>query len=235
MNRKLTAKLLCLLLIVGGGFLAANAQTAEVSVTLDEQFFDALLDAVFKNFPAPEFPLAKNDAPSINQNPPSAMTSFAGKAANRKPVCRESVRLLRQIGDARTAVRFRDGKIYAPLAFAGSYNPPLLGCVEFQGYAETNITLEYDRQSGKLFGRVRVLSVNLGGLTSLASGVLARLVQASIDKKINPIEILQIDKLSFLVPIQNADGALRMKANGVRPEILNGALRVNVTYEFSKN
>jgi hypothetical protein len=32
---------------------AANAQTAEVSVALNEQFFDVLLDAIFKNFNAP--------------------------------------------------------------------------------------------------------------------------------------------------------------------------------------
>ena len=135
----------------------------------------------------------------------------------------------------RTAVRFRDGKIYAPIAFAGSYNPPLIGCLDFQGYAETNIELEFDRQSRKLVGRVRVLSVNLGGVTNLASGVLSKLVQSSIDKKINPVEILQTDKLSFIVPIQNANGALRMKATGVRTEIANGLLNVNVAYEFSKN
>jgi hypothetical protein len=144
------------------------------------------------------------------------------------------VRLLREVEGVRTAVRFRDGKIYAPIAFSGSYNPPLVGCIDFQGWAETNIDLEYDRQSGKLLGRVRVLSVNLGGVTNLASGVLSRLVQSAIDKKINPVEILQIDKLSFLVPIQNANGSLKMKAVNVRSEITNRVLNVNVTYEFTK-
>ncbi len=236
----MTKKFLSLIFVMAACASFARAQTAEVTVSLNEQFFDALLDAIFKNFDAPEFPLAKNSPESRVQSQKSAL-SFAGSdSAIQNPKstirnCNESIRLLREVNDVRTTVRFRDGKIYAPIAFAGSYNPPLIGCLDFQGYAETNIELEFDRQTRKLVGRVRVLSVNLGGITSLASGVLSQLVQSSIDKKINPVEILQTDKLSFIVPIQNANGALRMKATGVRTEIANGVLNVNVAYEFSKN
>lgn len=230
----MTKKVYSLIFVVLMSVSLAKAQTAEVTVSLNEQFFDVLLDAIFKNFDAPEFPLAVNSPKSRVQSPKSAVlqNSFT---TNQKPICNESIRLLREIEGARTAVRFRDGKIYAPIAFAGSYNPPLIGCIDFQGYAETNIDLEFDRQSRKLVGRVRVLSVNLGGVTNLASGVLSKLVQSSIDKKINPVEILQTDKLSFLIPVQNANGSLRMKATGVRPEIAGGVLNVNVAYEFSKN
>ncbi len=226
-----------------------KAQTAEVTLSLNEQFFDALLDAIFKNFNPPEFPLAAAD--SRFQIPDSRFpssdlkkSSFNFQDAQKSGIwnsesgtiknCNESIRLLRGIEAARTSVRFRDGKIYAPVAFSGSYNPPLIGCVDFEGFAETNIDLEYDQRSGKLLGRVRVLNVNLGGVTNLASGVLSRLVQGAIDKKINPIEILQIDKLSFLVPIQNANGSLKMKATGVRSEIANRVLNVTIAYEFSK-
>ena len=218
----------------------AQAQTAEVSVALNEQFFDALLDAIFKNFNAPEFPLAQNDSEPKVQSSKASVSSFSGSnssIANRKSQienCNESIRLLRETDSVKTAVRFRDGKIYAPIAFSGSYNPPLVGCIDFQGWAETNIELEYDRQSRKLVGRVRVLSVNLGGVSNLASGVLSRLVQAAIDRKINPIEILQTDKLSFVVPVQNAGGSLKMKASGVRHEITSGVLNVHIAYEFSK-
>ena len=218
----------------------AQAQTAEVSIALNEQFFDTLLDAIFKNFNAPEFPLAQNNPKLEKQNPQYSILGFSGYDSplqnpnSRNQICNESIRLLREIDGVRTAVRFREGKIYTPIAFSGSYNPPLIGCVNFQGWAETNIDLEYDRQSRKLLGRVRVLSVNLGGVTNLASGVLSRVVQGSIDKKINPIEILQIDKLSFLVPIQNANGSLKMRATGVRHEIVKGVLNISVAYEFSK-
>ena len=237
MTKKVYSLILAILICASLG----KAQTAEVTVSLNEQFFDALLDAIFKNFDAPEFPLARKIPHSRFQIPDSVVSgnSFVG---NQKPetkiqksICNESIRLLREVDGVRTAARFRDGKIYAPIAFSGSYNPPLIGCIEFQGYAETNIDLEFDRQSRKLVGRVRVLSVNLGGVTNLASGVLSKLVQSSIDKKINPVEILQTDKLSFLVPVQNANGSLRMKAGGVRHEISNGVLNITVTYEFSKN
>ncbi len=237
----MTKRVLSLVFAVLIGASFAGAQTAEVTVSLNEQFFDALLDAIFKNFDAPEFPLAGKSRESRVESRESGVLSFDEREAairNRKSKtrnCHESVRLLREVSDVRTAVRFRDGKIYAPIAFAGSYNPPLVGCLDFQGYAETIIDLEFDRQSRKLVGRVRVLSVNLGGATNLASGILSKLVQSSIDKKINPIEILQTDKLSFLVPVQNANGSLRMKATGVRPEIANGVLNVSVAYEFSKN
>jgi hypothetical protein len=218
----------------------AQAQTTEVTLSLNEHFFDTLLDAVFKNFNAPEFPLAHNDSKSKVRSRESLTSSFTDDASlirnpkSKIQKCNESIRLLRETGGVKTSVRFRDGKIYTPIAFSGSYNPPLIGCIDFQGWAETNIDLEYDRQNGKLLGRVRVLSVNLGGATNLASGVLSRLVQSSIDRKINPIEILQADKLSFVVPMQNVGGSLKMKATGVRHEIANGALNVHIAYEFSK-
>ena len=215
----------------------AKAQTAEVAVSLNEQFFDTLLDAIFKNFNPPEFPIARNS--SKFQVPSSkfqvGVSSF--QETNLQPstsVCNESIKLLREIDGVRTAVRFREGKIYAPIAFSGAYNPPLIGCVEFSGWAETNIDLEYDRNSQKLVGRVRVLNVSLNGTGGIGSSLLAKLVQNSIDKKINPIEILQTDKLSFVVPIQNAGGALRMKAVNVRHEIANGVLNVYIAYEFVK-
>lgn len=217
-----------------------KAQTAEVTVGLNEQFFDGLLDAIFKNFNPPEFPLAESNPKSKIQNPSATAFSFDNaKSFTENPKakssnCNESIRLLREVEGVRTAVRFREGKIYAPIAFSGSYNPPLIGCIDFQGWAETNIDLEFDRQSGKLVGRVRVLSVNLGGVSNLASGVLSRLVQSAIDKKINPVEILQVEKLSFLVPLQNSNGSLKMKAANVRSEIANGVLNVKINYDFTK-
>ena len=217
-----------------------NAQTAEVTVNLNEQFFDSLLDAIFKNFNAPEFPLAQNNSKFKIQSPDSLVFGFSDdKTPIQNPKskiqnCNETIRLQREIEGVRTAVRFRDGKIYTPLAFSGSYNPPLIGCVDFRGYAETNIDLEYDKQAQKLVGRVRVLNVQLSGTGGIGSGLITKLVQNSIDKKINPIEILQADKLSFVVPIKNANAALRMKASGVRYEVLNGALAVHIAYEFVK-
>ncbi|MBS1795897.1 MAG: hypothetical protein JSS81_18730 [Acidobacteria bacterium] len=231
--KKLPVLLLTVLLF---GSLA-RAQTAEVSIRLDEPFFDALLDALFKNPNPPEFPLSQTDAkpsaPSPNALAPDTDKDRSPKTKDQPQSarCNESIRLQREIDGTRTAVRFRDGKIYAPIAFTGSYNPPLIGCVDFAGYAETIIDLDFDAQKQALVGRARVLSVNLSGTGGIGSQLLARMVQSSIDRRINPIQILSLDRVSFVVPIQNS-GTLRMKATGIRHEIANGALDVRISYEF---
>lgn len=220
---------------------AVRAQQAEVTISLNEQFFDALLDAMFKNSTPPEFPIAaksrKREA-ERRELPVSGFVEgrkagFAAETGERTAACQEVIRLKRENEGVKTGVRFRDGKIFAPIAFSGSYNPPLIGCVDFSGVAETNIDLEFDRQKQALIGRATVLGVNLSGAGGIGSGLLAKIVQSSIDRKINPIQILQMEKVSFVLPIQNA-GNLRMKAVGVRHEITNGALNVRIAYEFQK-
>lgn len=192
-------------------FSAGHAQRAEVTVSLNEGFFDALLDAEFRNFEAPEFPITEE----------------------RDSGCSESIRILREMNGVRTAVRFREGKIYMPLAFTGNYAPPFIGCVGFAGWAETNIDLEFDHAGQRLIGRARVLNVNLNGTGGVGGTMIAKLLQGSIDSKLNPVEIIRLDKLSFGVPVQNG-GNLRLRAVGVRPEIGSGTLNVRVTYEFVK-
>lgn len=210
---------------------AASAQRAEVTITLNEQFFDAFLDAIYRNAAPPEFPLAAN-------KPPVATTaantlSFGSSFLREAQVCNESIRLLREGNGVRTAVRFRDGKIYAPLAFSGSYNPPLIGCVDFGGWAEANIALEFDKDNQKLIGRITVSNVVMNGTSGIGGGMIARMIQSSIDRKANPIEILRLDKVSFVVPIQNSS-SLKMNAVGIRHEVLNGSLAVHIAYEFVK-
>lgn len=133
----------------------------------------------------------------------------------------------------RTAVRFREGKVFMPLAFSGNYAVPLIGCVEFAGWAESNIDLEFDQQAQKLLGRVRVLNVNLNGTAGVGGTVIARLIQTSIDRKLNPIEIVSLDKVSFGFQMQKS-GNLRMKALRIRPEVNNTLLNIRVDYEFLK-
>lgn len=233
--KKFSGFVLALLLLVS----AAQSQTADVTIQLNEQFFDALLDAVFKNSNPPEFPLSVNKPSSESQSPKTVLalgfTELETRNSKLKTslVCPDSIKLQREIDGTRTAVRFRDGRVTAPIAFSGNYNPPLIGCIDFSGIAETTIDLEFDVEKQALVGRAKVLNVNLSGAGGIGSGVLARLVQGSIDKKINPIQILAIDKISFVVPIQNASN-LRLKANGIRHEIANGVLNVRISYEFQK-
>ena len=220
----------------------ARAQQAEVTIQLNEPFFDALLDAILKSSTPLEFPLAENGSKFKVQSSKSLVASFSEsnsdyrqtKTSSPKSQCSETIRLQREIDGVKTAVRFRDGKIYAPIAFSGNYNPPLIGCVAFSGWAETNVELEYDAEKQSLIGRARVLNVSLSGTGGVGGSLVTRLVQSAIDKRVNPIQILPADKISFVVPIQNS-GALRMKAIGIRPEIANGVLNVRVVYEFLKS
>jgi hypothetical protein len=215
------------LLILSTFTSQATAQRAEIKVEFDEQFFDALLDAVFQNAGPIEFSLAANGREQ-------ALIGSAGIGTSLIPAAPcETIRILREAGSVRTAVRFRDGKIFAPLAFSGSYDPPLVGCVDFSGTAETAIDLQFDQANQRLTARARVSSVSLNGTGGIGGSLVARMVQGSIDKKINPIEVVTLDKMSFFVPIQNKPG-LRMKATGIRYIVTGNTLSVFVAYEFLK-
>jgi hypothetical protein len=80
---------------------------------------------------------------------------------------------------------------------------------------------------------VTVTNIELSNIPSLASGVVIKLVQDSIDRRINPIEILQAAQISARVPITGSGGALRMRATEIRPEVLPHALSLHIFYEFA--
>ena len=223
-------KLLVIGLLVSTFAASANAQRTEITISFSEQFFDTLLDAIYLNGGPPEFALSQNISAEAA---PKAGSGFISEFAPRQSTCTESIKLLREMNGVRTAVRFRDGKIFAPIAFSGNYNPPFIGCVQFGGVAETNVDLEYDQSSRRLVARARVLNVNLNGSGGVGGNLIAKMVQSSIDRKVNPIEIINLDKVSFALPIQNAPG-LKMKAVGIRYEISNGTLNVYIAYEFVK-
>jgi hypothetical protein len=205
---------------------AARSQRTEITISLNEQFFDSLVDSIYQNSPPPEFKLSKSEP---QQRPALMATAFAPVS----PVCADTITLLRANKSMRTAVRFREGKIYAPVAFSGNYSPPLIGCVDFTGFAETNVELTFDPASQKLFGRIKVLNVNLDGTAGLGGSMIARLVQGSIDKRLNPIEIISLDKLSFPFTLPN-QAKLKMRATGVRHFVSSGALNIVIAYEFVK-
>ena len=188
-----------------------SQQRAEMTLSLNDAFFDAVLESVFQNFDPPSFPIKEEKTSG----------------------CDESIKVLREMNGVRTAVRFREGKVFVPLAFSGHYSAPFVGCLEFAGWAETNIDLEFDRDGQRLVGRAHVLNVNLNGTGGVGGGMIASTLQSAIDKKINPIEIMKLDSISFTFPIRST-GNLRMRAVAVRPEVTNGQLNLVITYEFLK-
>ena len=187
----------------------STAQSSEIKITVGEQFIENLLNAVFTNLESPSV--------AISDNSSSA--------------CNETIRLKKEVEGVKTAVRFRNGKIVAPIAFEGNYNPPLIGCIDFSGWADTTIDIVFDRRKNAIVGRATVSNVNLSGTGGVGSSLLARFVQSSIDEKVNPIEIVRLDKLSFLLPIQNS-GKLKMKATNVRHQVRDRTIDVYIAYEF---
>jgi len=196
------------------------AQTAaETTVSVNEQFLNAFLDSMFTNLNAPSVPLVITPADK-------------DRSAEEKQACPNLITLQRDEAGVRTAIKLDQGKITAPLAFAGSYNSTLLGCIEFSGWANTSWILEFDRTRQALVAKVLVNEIRLTNVPALAGGSLGKLVQAAIDKRINPLELLRLDQLSTRVPIAPAGGALRMRAKEVRPEIVPAAVHLHIVYDF---
>jgi hypothetical protein len=215
-----------------------TSPAAEVTVTLNEQFLNSLLDVMFTRLKAPSFPLSIARAGSKKDS--AAVTSWKTPLASLSPTglkpgaCESVVTLEREMNGVKTAVRFENGRVSAPLAFSGSYSVALIGCINFQGWADTSITLSFDRQRQVLSARVTVADIHLSNIPSLASGMVVGLVQSSIDRRINPVEILQAEQISPRVPIAVSNGALRLRATEIRPEVVPGALSLHIFYEFTK-
>src|SRR5882672_11032961 len=74
---------------------AGSAPAAEATVTVNEQFLNAFLTAIFDNLQEPAMPL------TIGNAAPSAQ-------------CPSEIKLKREVGGVRTAVHFEDGRIVGP-------------------------------------------------------------------------------------------------------------------------
>lgn len=252
LKRRLVTFIFVLIVGICAGNFAAVAQAqesatrarevgkgpAEVTVTLNEQFFNSLLEVIFTRLKAPSFPLSiaqveekeKLPAWAERDRPGARLTAHASLGPG---ACESVVRLEREMGGVRTAIRFEQGRVVAPLAFTGSYSLALIGCINFQGWADTVIRLDFDRERQVLSARVTVVDIHLNNIPSLASGAVVGLVQNSIDRRINPVEILQATQLSTRFSIAGSGGALRMRATEIRPEVVPGALSLHIFYEFT--
>ncbi|MGH9944257.1 MAG: hypothetical protein ACRD9R_18070 [Pyrinomonadaceae bacterium] len=187
----------------------------EVVVILSEQTFNALSEAVFALERPLAYPLKRN----------------SGERAD----CASELVPVREAEGVKTALRLRDGQISASLAFRGSYAAPLLGCLNFRGWADTTLALSFDRERQALLARVAVKNVQLKNVPSVLSDGVTRLVQDTIDARLNPIQILRAEQLSARLPLQKAGGpttALRLRARDVRHEITQGELRLRIAYEL---
>lgn len=153
--------LIAVLLTSVSGFGQASQQrpvrSGEATITVKEQFFNSFLDAIFDNLKAPATPLIVTESDK-NRTDESAKS------------CPSAITLLRENSGVKTAVKFEQGKILAPLAFSGAYNSTFLGCLQFRGVAYTEWSLEFDRTAQVLQARIKVTDMRLENVPSLAQG-----------------------------------------------------------------
>lgn len=194
-------------------------RTGEATITINEQFFNSFLQAIFDNLKAPSAALI-------------ITSSDKDKSNDSSRSCPSVITLQREYSGIGTSVKFEQGKILAPLAFTGSYNSTLLNCLEFRGWASTEWELEFDRAAQVLQARIKIVEMNLENVPAMAQGSILKLVQAAIDSRINPLKLLRPEQVSSVVPVAPAGGSLRLRATEVKPEIVSGALQLRITYEF---
>jgi hypothetical protein len=198
------------------GRRTSTAQAAEATVTVNEQFLNSFLAAIFDNLQEPSMPLN------------------IGGTSTPSAQCASEIRLKREVGGVRTAVHFENGRIVGPLAFAGAYSATLLGCIEFSGWADSEVRLEYSNDRRALVARFLLRQIHLNDVPAIANGPLLNMVQTAIDRRYNPVDLITLDQLSTVVNIQPAKGALKLRAREIRPEITPGGLTLHIIYEFVK-
>lgn len=220
----MTTKSLVVLLAVFTSVTAVRAQEAGLgsrrndaaprsTITVNEQFLNSFLTAMFDHLQEPSMPLTVGGAQS---------------SAN----CASEIRLKREVNGVRTSVRFENGRIVGPLAFAGAYNSTLLGCVEFTGWADSELTMEFSRERRAVLARFRLRDIHLNNTPGLLNDPLRNLVQSTIDRRYNPLELFTLEQLSTRTEIKPAGGALRLEAIDVQPQITPNELALHITYRF---
>ena len=55
----------------------------------------------------------------------------------------------------------------------------------------------------------------------------------AIDQRVNPLELIRAPQLQLLIPVKASNGSIKAHVKDVRAEVLDGSLRMHITYEFS--
>jgi hypothetical protein len=190
-----------------------------IVLAMDDKFFAEVLGSVFQDLGSPSLQLSEGVTDS-----PMREVAFQG-------TCKNSVTLLPEADGVKTQVQFTGGKIMVPLAFNGSY--ALLGnCMQFKGWAQSNIQISFDQSKQTVYGQVNVEGVNLEGVAPVANSFVTVFVQNAINQRVNPLELLRAQQLVPVIPIKATGGVLNAEVKDVRAEIMDGALRLHISYDF---
>ena len=199
----------------------SGAQPGAVVVALEQSFIDNVLATTFSGLGMPTFQLGQ----SPNGSERIEQAAFQGGCTNK-------ITLLPEGSGVKTGVQFRNGNVYAPMAFTGSYN--LAGsCMNFKGWAQNKIKLSFDQEKQTVYGYVDVEGVNLEGVNPIANNFVTVFVQGAINQKVNPLVLVSEPQLSLQIPVQASNGAIKARAKDVRAEILDGSMKLYLSYEFT--
>jgi hypothetical protein len=194
-----------------------------VVVSINNGFFALLLQTLFRDLAPPALKLSQSQ--------------FSDGEPQLQPIsllqaCSNTVTLAQEGSNVKTQVQFANGKISVPLAFNGSYN--LLGnCMQFKGWADTAIQLRFDQASQTIYGQINVDAVNLEGVNPVANQLVTAFVREAIDSRVNPLELIRAPQLQLAIPVKASNGAVKAHVKDVRAEVLDGSLKLHITYEFS--
>lgn len=194
---------------------------ATIVLGFEESFVDGVLATTFSGLGTPTFNLSR-----ANQEAPEQITPALFQGG-----CSNSITLVAEGSGVKTGVQFRNGAVLAPIAFTGSYN--LAGCIQFKGWAQSKIRLQFDQAKQIVYGYVEVEGVNLEGVNPIANTFVTSFVQGAINQRVNPLVLVSEQQLSLAIPVKASNGVVKARAKDVRAEISEGALKLHVTYEFS--
>jgi len=202
---------------------ASGDSSATVVISINNSFFDQLLTTLFRDLGPPSLHLGSlpNDSGPLSLQP-----------ATLQEGCSNTIILAQEGSNVKTQVQFANGKITLPLAFSGNYN--LLGnCLQFKGWAQTDIQLRFDKDKQTVYGQVNVDTVNLEGVNPAANNFVTVFVRDAIDEKVNPLELIKPPQLQLAIPVKASNGAVKAHVKDVRSDVQNGSLNLHITYEFS--
>jgi len=195
-------------------------------VMLDEKFFDSVLGTIFRDLGSPSFPLQLTSGHESLGDSTSRMIPAAFENQ-----CQDQVTITNEGSDKKTEVHFTGGKISAVLPFNGSKS--FFGCQTFKGWAQASINISFDQEKQTVYGEIVIEGVNVEGVPDVASGLVTRLVQFSINQNINPLTILRAPQLAVAMPVQSTNGTLKAQVKDVRAEMTDGKLTLHITYDFA--
>lgn len=194
---------------------ASGVPPGTAQIVLRQDFFNNVLQTIFRDMNAPAFPL--------------------GSGAIQAPVegqCSSQINILKEGSGTQTGVRFENGSMIVPLAFSGSYSSAF-GCVQFTGWARSNLELRYDAATQSVLGQVNVETITLDGVNPLVSGIVTPLVQSTLNTRVNPVQILDGRQIAVSLPIAATNANLQANVQDVRAEVKDDALNLYVIYNFS--